>query len=185
MTADNSNVSPTAASDLASLLDQLRGADLAAALDQIDGTDLQRLAQDINTPNELRLLLEASGGDDELIQRFLAKAGADAMLDRVFTLMRTRFITDRLGSDSGTVEWHITTPEGEKVHHLTIGDGRAEGGSGPADKARVTLTMSAPDLLRLCAGTLEAVAAFMNGKIKLSGDMMFGARLPSLFDTSS
>lgn len=170
--------------DLETLLNEVEGNDLQSLLDQVDAADLQRLAEEISTPGELRQLLELGGGSDKLINSFIAKADADTMLDRLFSLMGTRFVADKLGNDSGVVQWQIDTADGQKIYHLVIADGRAEGGRGPADKPRTTLTMGAPDLLRLCAGTLDGITAFMNSKIKIAGDMMFGAKLPAVFDIS-
>lgn len=181
--ADNDK--PNTLDDLRALLDQGGGTDLTGLLEQLDAGDLARVAEQITTPGELGKLLELAGGDDALIDRFLDKAGADPMLDRVFELMPTRFVSERLATETGVVEWHIRTPEGEKVYHLSIAQGNAEAARGPAASARTTLTMSAADLLRLCAGTLNGVTAFMNGTLKLAGDMMFGAKLPAAFDTSA
>ncbi|MQY04969.1 SCP2 sterol-binding domain-containing protein [Actinomadura macrotermitis] len=170
--------------DLPTLLAHLKGVDMTSLLEQADPADLRRLTTSISTPGELRDLL-ALAGDDATITAFIAKGGVEAMLDQVFGLMPTRLLPEKIGADGGTVEWHIGTPDGEKTYHLTIADGTATGTRGAADRARTTLTMSAPDLLRLCAGTLDGVAAFMTQKIKLSGDMLFGAKLASAFDTTA
>lgn len=168
--------------EIGNVLAQLDASDFPALLEKIDPSVLETLAESISTPGELKRFLDLSGGQDAVIDEFVVKAGADTMLDRVFSLMGTRFLPDKVGGDSGAVEWRITTPAGQHVYHLNIVDGRAEGGRGPADNARTTLAMSGPDLLRLCAGTLDGVTAFMHNKIKLSGDMLFGAKLPAAFD---
>ncbi|MFC0039894.1 SCP2 sterol-binding domain-containing protein [Actinomadura rayongensis] len=160
-----------------------------AVVDRLGADDVARLAQEISTPGELRRLVEFAGDDtrmiDRLVERILGKAGSDLLLDRVFDLMPGRFLGDRLRNERGTIEWHVTTPDGPKVYHLKIADGVAESGRGAAGNPRVTLTLSAPDLLRLCAGTLNGLTAFMKGSIKLNGDMLFGAKLPAAFDTSA
>jgi len=170
---------------LKAVLEQLDAADFPVLLEKVDSSVLEALAEQISTPGELRQLLSLSGGNDSIIEQFVAKAGTDQMLDRVFSLFGSRFLPERAGGDTGIVEWHIKTLDGEKVYHLTISDGTAVGARGPAEKPRTTLTMSAPDLLRLCSGTLDGVTAFMNNKIKLAGDMMFGAKLPVAFDTAA
>ena len=45
-----------------------------------------------------------------------------------------------------------------------------KGSGGPA---RVTLSLSLPDFLRLVANKLDGMQAFLGGKLKLAGDMMF------------
>ncbi|REE97351.1 SCP2 sterol-binding domain-containing protein [Thermomonospora umbrina] len=173
------------AAEIREVLAGLDPADFPALLEKVDPAVLRTLVEGVGTPGELKQFLDMAGDSDPLIHQFIAKAGVDVLLDRVFALMGTRFLPDRVGGENGVVEWHIKTPGEIKVYHVDIADGRAEGHSGPAPgRARTTLTMSAPDLLRLCAGTLNGLPAFMNGKIKLAGDMIFGAKLPGAFDVS-
>ncbi len=44
----------------------------------------------------------------------------------------------------------------------------------------MTLSMAAQDLVAISTGQLNAVAAFMQGKIKVSGDMSLAMRLQSI-----
>ncbi|MCP2337567.1 SCP2 sterol-binding domain-containing protein [Actinomadura rupiterrae] len=152
-------------------------------IDKADSGTLRRIAENISTPGELKELL-ALAGNDTTVKAFVAKAGPKAMLNQVFTLMPTRFVPEKIG-DSGVVEWHITDGDDQHVYILHIADGTAVAGSGGAEKPRTTLTMAVPVLLQLCAGTVDGVSAFMNQKVKLSGDMLFGAKLAGAFDTSA
>ncbi len=144
--------------------------------------DLSGLLQQVATPEQLRQLLDTPGVTDEVIQQFAHEVGVDAVLDRVFDLMGTRFLPDKAGDERGVITWRIDTPDGRRIYHLTIGAGTAQGGRGPGTGPRTTLTLSLPNMLRLCAGRLNAVTAVMTGKIKISGDLMFGAKLPGMFD---
>jgi alkyl sulfatase BDS1-like metallo-beta-lactamase superfamily hydrolase len=146
--------------------------------------ELRTLVGRISTPQELGLVLDAVDTDDEL-ERIVNEVGCEAVLDRVFDLMGTRFLPGGAGLESGVVQWNIQTPEGLRSYHVTIADGTAVGSRGAVERPRTTLTVSTPDMLRICSGRLNGVSAFMAGKIRLSGDMMFGARLESLFDNSS
>lgn len=152
---------------------------------EMDGSDqFQTMLNAVGTPNELRQLLEAPGVDDAVITQFVQEVGVDNVLDRIFGLMGTRFMPDKAGKDGGVVRWNIDTPSGQRTYHLTIAGGTAEGGRGAPDKAKVALSMSLPNLLRLCAGKLNGVTGVMTGKIKISGDMMFGAKMQGWFDYS-
>ncbi len=51
----------------------------------------------------------------------------------------------------------------------------------PTD-ARVTLILSVPDFLRLISGQLDGMQAFMTGKLKLRGDMMFAQQIQRMFN---
>ncbi|MGI5162938.1 SCP2 sterol-binding domain-containing protein [Spirillospora sp. CA-253888] len=151
---------------------------------QPDGGGPQDMLGAVSTPAELGRLLDAEGVDDAVIEQFAAEIGVTAVLDRIFGLMGTRFVPEKAGGDGGVVQWDIKTPEGRHSYHLVIADGRAEGAPGAADRPKVTLGMSLPNLLRLCAGKLNGVTAVMTGKIKISGDMMFAAKMQGWFDYS-
>ncbi|WP_067815931.1 SCP2 sterol-binding domain-containing protein [Actinomadura kijaniata] len=144
----------------------------------------QDMLNAVGTPGELRQLLNAEGVDDKVIEQFVAGIGVDPVLDRIFGLMGTRLVPGKAGGDGGVVQWEIKTPEDGRTYQLVIADGRAKGRRGAPDKPRVTLRMSLPNLLRLCAGELNGVTAVMTGKIKISGDMMFAAKMQSWFDYS-
>ncbi|HVL82104.1 MAG TPA: SCP2 sterol-binding domain-containing protein [Actinomycetota bacterium] len=51
----------------------------------------------------------------------------------------------------------------------------------PSD-ARVTLSLTVPDFLRLISGNLDGMQAFMSGKLKLRGDMMFAQQMQRMFN---
>jgi alkyl sulfatase BDS1-like metallo-beta-lactamase superfamily hydrolase len=143
--------------------------------------ELTGMIEQVSTPQQLRQLLDSPGVDDKVIDKFVGSVGVDEVLDRVFAVMGTRFLPGKAGGDSGTVRWKIDTPAGRRVYHLTLSptEARAERGDGP--DPRTTLTMSTPNLLRLCAGRLNGVTAVMTGKIKVSGDLMFGAKMQGFF----
>lgn len=154
-------------------------------LPALDDTEAVRSFLDrIDGPGELRTLLDGPGMDDDArIEGFVEAAGAPEILDRVFRIMGDRFVPERArDADTGVVQWNVRTPTGVYTYHLTIAAGAARGERGAVSGARLTLTISAPDLLRLCAGRLAAVTGFTSGKIKLRGDMMFGAKLSGWFD---
>lgn len=147
-----------------------------------DAGELKEMLNAVSTPQELRELLEADGVDDNVINQFVQDVGIDNVLDRIFTLMGTRFLPDKAGGDGGVVQWKIDTPAGTRAYHVVIADGKAEGGRGAPDSPKVTLGMTMPNLLRLCAGKLNGVTGVMTGKIKISGDMMFAAKMQGWFD---
>lgn len=144
--------------------------------------ELAAMIEQVSTPQQLQELLDAPGVDDKMINEFVIDAGLDAVLDRVFAIMSTRYLPARSTGQTGTVRWNIDTPEGRRVYHLTLAaaEARADRGEGP--DPRTILTMNTPDLLRLCAGRLNGVTAVMTRKIKISGDIMFGAKMQSFFD---
>ena len=147
-----------------------------------DLAEAQQLLEKISTPEDLRALLDTPGLDDATINEFVAAADAQAVLDRVFALMGQHFVAERAGGDGGVVQWDVATPSGVHTYHLTIEGGTATGTRGAVPQPRMTLAVSTPTLLRICAGRLDPITGFTTGKIKLTGDMMFGAKMSGWCD---
>ena len=63
----------------------------------------------------------------------------------------------------------------------TVADGSLSVAKGSADSPTMTLKMTAEDFVAMINGELNAMAAFMQGKIKIEGDMSIAMRLQSLF----
>ena len=70
--------------------------------------------------------------------------------------------------------------EGGGKWTLTLADGEAKLEEGEATSPSVTLSMAAQDFVAMTSGELNAVAAFMQGKIKVSGDMSLAMRLQNI-----
>ena len=56
--------------------------------------------------------------------------------------------------------------------------------AGSERPATVTLSLSLPNFLRLIAGELNGMQAFMSGALKLKGDMMLAQTMQTWFDQS-
>jgi predicted lipid carrier protein YhbT len=64
------------------------------------------------------------------------------------------------------------TPDGEVTYVQQIEDGRLTGASlGRDDAADVTLTQTHADAVAIARGDLDANAAFMQGRVKVTGNM--------------
>lgn len=67
------------------------------------------------------------------------------------------------------------------TYFLEIADGAASVSSRSSRQPQLTMTVSAVDFVALHQGKLNAQLAFMNGKLKMVGDMGLAMKLPSLF----
>jgi len=65
--------------------------------------------------------------------------------------------------------------------NVHIKDGVCEVQEGAHDAPTVTLTLSAEDWLAMVNKELNPVQAFMNGQLRVSGDIMLAQRIPELF----
>ncbi len=84
--------------------------------------------------------------------------GVNAVIHFVFT-----------GADAG--DWNAK-----------IADGKCAVAQGaPADKATMTLTADSGDYVKLFTGELDGMQAFMQGKLKLGGDLNLAMKLMQMF----
>jgi putative sterol carrier protein len=132
-----------------------------------------------STPEELRALIE--GKSDDEINAGLSASGSATALDQVFQGMVDAFIPAKAAGQSAVIQYDVNAPDGKHSYQLKVADGKAALVKGSPESARVTLTLSAPDFLRLVTGKLNGQTAFFQGKLKLSGDMMFAQTMQSWF----
>jgi putative sterol carrier protein len=82
----------------------------------------------------------------------------------------TRSRVERLRALDGALEFRLGTDDGERriVVHF---------GSGEPAPARCTLTLRAEDARRLQRGEMTPQAAFMQGLVKIAGDLAFAMQV--------
>ena len=129
--------------------------------------------------NALGQLIE--GKSDEEITQQVEAFGTDALLTQIFGEMEKRFKPEAAAGQSAVVQWDITAPDGTHTYQFKVDEGTCAVSQGAADSARVTLGLSLPDFLRFIAGQLDGMQAFMSGKLRLSGDMMFAQTMQAWF----
>ena len=122
------------------------------------------------------------GRSDEEINQFAGEAGVDTLLAQIFEGMRAAFVPERAAGQSAIAQWDITAPDGPHTYQVRMADGQCSVAQGAVEPARVTLGLTLPDFLRFVAGQLDGMQAFMSGKLKLSGDMMFATTMQNWFD---
>jgi hypothetical protein len=74
---------------------------------------------------------------------------------------------------NGSVQIDVTGgPDGDLSIHADFDRGHPSGaGAGPSDGPDATLSLSAPDALGVLDGSLDPSVAFMQGRMKVTGDM--------------
>lgn len=80
---------------------------------------------------------------------------------------------------NGVMLFDLTGESGGKWT-LTLNDAGVKLEEGEAVSPDVTFTMAAQDFLGIANGTLNPISAFMQGKVKVSGDMSLAMRLQTL-----
>jgi hypothetical protein len=115
---------------------------------------------------ELAALIE--GRSDEEISKGIEAQGIDAVLATAFEGMAAAF---QPVNQNTVIQYDVTAPDGTRSYQLTVASGTCTLAKGAPVAAKVTLTLSLPNFIRLIAGKLNGQLAFMTGKLKLSGDM--------------
>jgi putative sterol carrier protein len=65
--------------------------------------------------------------------------------------------------------------------NITIKDGKCAVAKGVAANPRMTLSADSSDYVKIFTGELDGMQAFMQGKIKLSGDLNLAMKLMTMF----
>ena len=136
---------------------------------------------DTNNPEALAQLLD--GRSDEEINEFVNAAGIDTVLTQVFDAMKERLDPQKAAGQTAVVQWDVNAPDGTHSYQFKVENGSGSWSQGTPDTPRVTLTFSLADFLRFVAGQLDGMQAFMGGKLRLAGDMMFATTLQTWFNT--
>jgi len=105
------------------------------------------------------------------------------MSDAVFAEIGENIKNDAslLKSINGVYQFNVNA--GGQVKNYTVDVKNAPGGvkNGPAQKADCTITIKEEDLLDMKNGKLDGQKAFMQGKIKIAGNMAFAMKLNQIF----
>lgn len=100
----------------------------------------------------------------------------EALMDR----MPKAFKPEKAEGVDAVIQYHLTG-EGGGDWVVRIEDGECEVERGTAEAPNLTLTSEADDYLGIFTGQYNAMQAFMQGKIKLAGDLNLAMKLPEYF----
>lgn len=133
-----------------------------------------------------RLSRMVQDAPDERLARLMRGPARRPILEGVFRQMPNRLDSQRANGVDATVLWRIGgRPDGgTDDYRLVISGGRAQILRGLADEGPrtvLTMTIDGGDFLRLVSGGLDPVKGYLGGRIKLAGDIMFAAKLGSMF----
>lgn len=90
------------------------------------------------------------------------------------------FIPEKAGDIEAVIQLDLSGDNGGQWH-FTIADGTCQVAEGAADNPAMTLIATADDLYGVFMGETNAMAAFMQGKIKVAGDMSLALKMQTMF----
>lgn len=142
---------------------------------------VQPLNVDIHamTPEEFVHLVRDSS-DDQIRVTFRA-AGTEEALNRIFDIMEDRFLPEKAGSVTATVQWHVTDDGEDHPYVIGLHDGQCETRRGTAQRPTTTITTDLARFARLAAGEANPVKLLMTRRLKASGDVNLGRRMATFF----
>ena len=100
--------------------------------------------------------------------RYLSLDWINALSDEVTASDNMREIAE--SHSIGVTQVVSDGPEGDVIYHLSVGDGDASFGAGPADPEDVKMEQDWDTAVAVATGKLNAQEAFISGRIRLFGD---------------
>ena len=98
----------------------------------------------------------------------------------IFAEMTQAFQPEKAGDLQAVFQFNLSGQEsGEWA--VTVANRTCTVTEGEAEKPDVTIAMDATDFVKMVNGELQPVVAFMQGKIKLQGDMDLAMKVQELF----
>ena len=102
----------------------------------------------------------------------------------LITDMADRFDPSSWGERDAVVQFNISGDDGG-AWYAAIEGGKIAVASGASSNASMTLNCTAEDFRAMLSGELNGVSAFMQGRIKIDGDMSLAMKLQSLLGSAS
>lgn len=98
---------------------------------------------------------------------------------QLFALIPSRFDPAKWGPDDAVLQFNVTG-DGGGNWTASIAGGQLSVAEGVAPQSSMALTCTDADLLSMVNGDLSPVSAFMQGKVKIEGNMALALKLQGL-----
>jgi alkyl sulfatase BDS1-like metallo-beta-lactamase superfamily hydrolase len=140
--------------------------------------DIERM-----TPEDFVALMRRD--DDAQVRATLDEVGTGAVLDQVFANMADRFLPERAGDRTATVQWRIDDRGEEHRYVVRLAAGTCTTERGSVDGADATIRIEVVRFLRVAAGQRNPTKLLLTRKLKVAGDVLLAKQLDGFFDIPS
>ena len=101
-------------------------------------------------------------------------------VQQIFDNMPKAFLPEQAQGLNATIQFELTGEGGGKWY-TTVADGSLTTSPGTAAHPNLTLIAEAHDYLAIVNGDLDAMSAFMGGKVKVKGDINLAMKFQKMF----
>lgn len=106
------------------------------------------------------------------------------MLPTISELMtetiKTSFIPEKAEGVDTVIQFKFTGSQASEWY-LIIKDGQCESIQGSHPSPKMTMTVDADDYIKMAVGEMDAMLAFLKGKVKVTGDMTVALKMGQYF----
>jgi hypothetical protein len=135
----------------------------------------------IDEQRQLRRQISRMSDQDILEFAQQQPGGVEALVD--LTVNGMPGVLDPPAAEDCVIGYEISVPAGTLAYRIEVKAGQATVEHRDPDDARVILQLTAADYLRLICGLIDGTEAFMSGKMRIRGDVMFAPRVGVMFRT--
>lgn len=105
---------------------------------------------------------------------------SDVSIETLMSRMPKAFIPEKATGVDAVIQYHLTGEEASDWI-ITIKDGECMVEKGVAEDPKMTLSADSADYKDVILGKVNGMNAFMEGKLKLAGDLNLAMKLTSFF----
>ncbi len=99
-------------------------------------------------------------------------------MEQIVEQMPGYFQPEKAGNTNATFQFDLSDGG---AYWLKIENGQATSGEGTAENANTTMTAKGEDFAKIFTGKMDPTIAFMQGKLKIKGDMGLATKMQSMF----
>jgi putative sterol carrier protein len=105
---------------------------------------------------------------------------AEMTINEFVEMMPKAFIPEKAVGVDAVIQFKFTGAQAGEWY-VTIKDGKCAVAQGNAPAAKLTVTADSGDLIKIFSGQMDGMQAFMQGKLRVAGDMSLAMKLLSMF----